>query len=74
MACITTCSHCGHLYEEASEEDANCPTRLCWPCFDKAAQHAYECKCSLCAKYWTLVPPEEEGYEEEPDRERDDAF
>jgi len=30
---ITTCSHCGWLYEEKSEEEANKPDRLCVPCF-----------------------------------------
>lgn len=60
MACITTCSNCGHLFEAGSEEEANEPGRLCLTCFHKAANHAYSCRCPLCQKYWALVPPEED--------------
>lgn len=60
MANITTCSNCGHLFEASSEEEANGPNRLCLTCFDKAADHAYSCRCNLCQKYWPLLPPEED--------------
>lgn len=30
---ITTCSRCSKLYEEASEETANYPGRMCAPCW-----------------------------------------
>jgi len=33
MSAITTCSRCGDLYEESSEESANDPERLCSICF-----------------------------------------
>lgn len=32
MACVTTCSKCGKLYEESSEECANEPGRMCTSC------------------------------------------
>lgn len=41
MPHITTCSDCGHCYEEASEEAAHTPTwtnrRLCGNCWNKLA-------------------------------------
>lgn len=36
MSHITTCTACGHAYEEASEETANAPGNLCGFCFDDA--------------------------------------
>lgn len=33
MAHITTCTQCGKLYEESSEEYANEPNRLCLACW-----------------------------------------
>jgi predicted nucleic acid-binding Zn-ribbon protein len=34
MPHITTCTRCGHLYEESSEETANAPgERLCYDCY-----------------------------------------
>lgn len=60
MACITTCTNCGSLYEDSSEESANDPNRLCMSCFDKASDHAYECKCGLCKKWHALVPEMED--------------
>jgi len=33
MANITTCTICGHSYEESSEDTANAPERLCSACF-----------------------------------------
>ena len=60
MACVTTCTNCGGCYEESSEDSANDPNRLCMHCFDKASNHAYECKCSLCKKWHALVPEMED--------------
>jgi hypothetical protein len=59
MACMTTCTNCARLYQESSEEAANDPNRLCLDCFDKASDHAYECKCGLCQKWRRLVPEEQ---------------
>jgi len=33
MSHITTCTTCGELYEESSEEQANAPTRECRTCY-----------------------------------------
>lgn len=35
MSHITTCTACGKVYEETSEESANDPNRTCLECFDK---------------------------------------
>jgi hypothetical protein len=29
--------------------------------FDQASNHPYECRCELCAEWWELVGPEDEG-------------
>jgi hypothetical protein len=33
MSHVTTCPVCGDCYQESSEEAANDPSRLCWPCW-----------------------------------------
>ena len=33
MSCVTTCTTCGRIYEESSEERANEPRRECSECF-----------------------------------------
>lgn len=33
MSAITTCTKCGSLYEESSEEQANAPDRECTKCY-----------------------------------------
>ena len=38
MANVTTCTGCGLLYEERSEEAANAPDRLCSPCWQARAR------------------------------------
>lgn len=59
MANVTTCTECGKLYEEQSEEGANDPNRMCLGCFDRASNHAYGCKCNLCQKWHRLMPEEQ---------------
>lgn len=56
---ITTCTGCGKLYEEQSEEEANNPNRLCLPCFSITSDHYYGCNCNLCQKWHKLVPEED---------------
>jgi hypothetical protein len=36
MSHITICPACGDCYQEFSEEAANDPRRLCWPCWQAA--------------------------------------
>lgn len=38
MSAITTCPHCGQCYQEASEEAANRPDRLCGACWQAQAR------------------------------------
>lgn len=33
LAMLTTCTRCGRVYEETSDETANDPGRLCMPCW-----------------------------------------
>ncbi len=46
MMPITNCTKCGKLYEDQSEESANDPERLCYPCFeaDDGKERTDECE------------------------------
>lgn len=35
--------------------------------FDRASEHAYECRCDDCELWWKMVPPEEDDYDPDED-------
>lgn len=50
----TLCGHCG-LNLQAPHDGP-----LCLTCLERAADHKYECKCTLCEMFWEMMPPEDD--------------
>jgi hypothetical protein len=49
MANVTTCSACGAIYEESSEEAANHPNRLCSRCWqDRGREYRLRSVAAAC--------------------------
>lgn len=63
MTHATTCTTCGALYEESSEETANAPERECVSCFNRRLALGRDGDCdALDARLWSERYPSDAGY------------